>query len=381
MRIKKFVARSMQSALAQIKKEFGDDAIILSSKTIKEPENPDWKQAFEITAAIEKKGENSIASEPKFSKTLEKVSRKNRDSSSIKNIQFEAMQKDLDMIGTQIDLLVNHIRYQSLPHIPKLLQNKVKTMISGGINPTISNQLIDELMLNLKGEDFLDNDLIDDKIILKLKNNIQVSGPIRFMKGSPVYVPIIGPTGVGKTTTIAKLAALYKYTYDRKVVLISADTYRIAAMEQLKAFAEIANIPFEPIYNPNEFIEKAKKFRNADLVLIDTPGINPKNMKRMIQLKELIRFSHADEIHLVLNITSKNEMLRETIKSFGIIPFKNIIFTKIDEINNYGDILNICKEFDKSISYLTFGQNIPEDIALADRKDIATMILRGKYGI
>ena len=76
------------------------------------------------------------------------------------------------MIGNQIDLLVNHIRYQSLPHIPKLLQNKVKTMIAGGINPTISNQLVDELMLNLKGEDFLDNDLIDDKIILKLKNNI-----------------------------------------------------------------------------------------------------------------------------------------------------------------------------------------------------------------
>ena len=104
-------------------------------------------------------------------------------------------------------------------------------------------------------------------------------------------------------------------------------------------------------------------------------------MKRMIQLKDLIRFSHADEIHLVLNITYKNEMLREAIKSFGIIPFKNIIFTKMDEINNYGDILNICNEFDKSISYLTFGQNIPEDIALADRKDIATMILRGKYGI
>jgi flagellar biosynthesis protein FlhF len=190
----------------------------------------------------------------------------------------------------------------------------------------------------------------------------------------------MGPTGSGKTTTIAKLAALYKYTYSRRVALVSADSFRIAAMEQLKAFADIAKIPFVPVYNNNDLIDKINSLCKYELILIDTAGINSKNMKQMVSLKETIRIAKTDEIHLTLSLTTKYCDLAENLKNFSMIPYNGLVLTKIDETNCMGDILNLASDFDKPYSYITNGQEIPEDISLANRNDLAQTILRGRYG-
>lgn len=375
MRIKKFVAPNVKDAIAQVKTEFGDDAIILSQKKIKVNED---REGIEVTAAIDK-SEELKNNKDSFIQHLKKTSAQSSASSTASGMQFTILQKEVEFISERMDLLINHIKYENLPHIPKSLQKKVKSLIAGGVKPSLANSIIEELVLNLKGEDFLNEELIEEKLILKIKSMLQISGPLKFNNNVPATVVIIGPSGAGKTTIAAKLAAINKYKSKKNVCLISADSYRIAAKEQLKSFAEIAKIRFESIYNNSELLDLINQLQSFDLIIIDTAGINPRDMKKMVSLKEMIKVAKADEIHLVLSLTSKESYLRDVIRNFSILSYDSIIYSKIDETNTYGEILNIATDYEKKISYLTNGQSIPEDIITADRKELAELILN-KYG-
>lgn len=377
MKIKKFVAPSMQEALKMIKKEFGDDAIILSNKSVELKEHPEWKNAIEVTAAIDKKDE--IKKET-FNQVIQKSVQEKPEPSSLSNAQFSSLQKEIKLINDRMELILNHIKYENLPHIPVNLQNMSKILIQNGVSASIANTVIEEIFTTLRGEDLLEDDLVEQKVLAKIKNLIQVTGPIKFNQGAPTIVLIAGSTGVGKTTTVAKLAALYKYTYGKKVALVSVDSYRIAAMEQLKAFSDIAKINFESAYSNQDLIEKINKLHKYDVILIDSAGINTRNMKQMVALKETIRVSRADEIHLIINMTTRLNDMKDCIKNFTMIPYNGIILTKMDESSSFGDILNLSVEIEKPYSYISFGQNIPEDISLANRNELAQIILRGKYG-
>ncbi|HOD55408.1 MAG TPA: DEAD/DEAH box helicase family protein, partial [Candidatus Cloacimonadota bacterium] len=291
-----------------------------------------------------------------------------------------SLQKEIRFINERIELILNHIKYENLPHLPKNLQNFSKLLIQSGISSSIANSIIEEVFTSLRGEDLMDDEQVEQKIITKIKNMIQITGPVKFNQGVPTVVLIVGSTGVGKTTCIAKLAALYKYTYGKKVALVSVDSYRIAAMEQLKAFSDIAKIHFESAYSNNDLIEKINKLQKYEVILIDSAGINTKNVKQLVSLKETIRVSRADEIHLVMNMTTRYLDMKETLKNFAMIPYNGIILTKLDESSSFGDIINLSVEMDKPFSYISFGQNIPEDISLANRNELAQVILRGKYG-
>jgi len=369
----------MQEALKQIKREFGDDAIILSNKSI---EHTEWPKAVEVTAAIDKKDE--VTQEKiSFKEIIEKSTSQtvpNTISGTVVQQQLNVMHKDLEYLRDRVDFLINQIKYDHLPHIPKNLQNILKQLTNNGVNISLANSIIEEIFTSLKGEELLEEELVVTKLTSKLKHYLQITGPIKFNQGQSTVVLIMGQTGSGKTTTIAKLAALYKYTYSRKVALISADSYRIAAMEQLKAFAEIAKIPFVSVYNNNELTDKINSLKKYELILIDTTGMNHRNMKQMVGLKETIRIAKADEIHLTISLTTKYGDMADCLKNFSMIPFNGIILTKIDETTSMGDILNLASDFEKPFSYITFGQEIPEDISLANRNELAQIVLRGKHG-
>lgn len=369
----------MQEALKQIKKEFGDDAIILSNKSIEDKTHPEWKTAVEITAAIDKK-EETAEPKPSFNNLVQKSSIQSTQHNNVLQSQISNLQKDVEYLRERMDFLINQIKYDHLPHIPKNLQNLLKLLNTNGVNISTANSFIEEIFSSLKGEELLEEELVLNKLISKVRHHLQITGPIKFNQNHPTVVLLMGPTGAGKTTTIAKLAALYKYTYSRKVALISADSFRIAAMEQLKTFAEIAKIPFTAVYNNNDLIEKINAMKKYELILIDTAGLNSRNMKQLVGLKETIRIAKADEIYLTLSLTTKYSDISENIKSFGMIPYNGIILTKLDETSGMGDILNMAIEHEKPFSYITFGQDIPEDISLANRNDLAQFILRGKYG-
>ncbi|MGI6657747.1 MAG: flagellar biosynthesis protein FlhF [Desulfobulbus sp.] len=188
-------------------------------------------------------------------------------------------------------------------------------------------------------------------------------------------VSLIGSTGVGKTTTLAKIAAHQLSRLGGRIGLITIDTYRIAAVEQLKVYGEIMRLPVEVVISPRELDQALDKFRDYDLVLIDTAGRSPKNTADLQELAAYFRPQLGIEHHLLLPATSREQELEETIRRFSILPIANFIFSKIDECDQLGVLLNIHYKNDTPISFLTNGQRVPEDLLMPSPREIAELIL------
>ncbi|NLX19576.1 MAG: flagellar biosynthesis protein FlhF [Desulfobulbus sp.] len=186
---------------------------------------------------------------------------------------------------------------------------------------------------------------------------------------------LIGPTGVGKTTTLAKIAAHYLSRFNGRIGLITIDTYRIAAVEQLKVYGEIMRLPLEVVINPYELEQALHKFNAMDLILIDTAGRNPRNSTDMQELASFFKPQFDIEHHLLLSAATREREIEETIRRFSVLPISNFIFTKIDECEQLGVLLNIHYKNDTPISFLTNGQRVPEDLLMPSPADIADLIL------
>jgi len=184
----------------------------------------------------------------------------------------------------------------------------------------------------------------------------------------------VGPTGVGKTTTIAKIAGNLIFPHRKRIAFISADTYRLAAADQLRMYGDILKIPVEIVYSSNEMKEKVDMHLDRDLILIDTAGRSQRNS---MQISELIAFLDSavpHEIHLVLSATTKFTDLIDILEKFEPVNYNKIIFSKLDESTRFGNILNVSSRTDIPISYLTTGQSVPDDIELCDSSKLAKLI-------
>ena len=190
-------------------------------------------------------------------------------------------------------------------------------------------------------------------------------------------VALVGPTGVGKTTTVAKLAANFALREKFRVALITADTYRIAAVEQLKTYADLIGIPIEVIYTPQELKGALYKHQDKQLVLIDTAGRSPANQPQMVELENLLSVDPAIEKHLVLSATTKFTECLDAVQRFRSTGPQKYLFTKIDEACNLGTVLSLMHHDPRPLSYITTGQNVPDDIEPADPERLTTLMLRG----
>ncbi|MDR9503511.1 flagellar biosynthesis protein FlhF [Brevibacillus agri] len=184
-----------------------------------------------------------------------------------------------------------------------------------------------------------------------------------------------GPTGVGKTTTIAKLAASSMLKEKRRIGFITADTYRMAAVEQLKTYANIWNVPLEVVFSPKEMAPAMERLSDCDLIFVDTAGRNFRNDEYVQGIRELVEHGKNSVNYLVLSLGSKYNDMKTIVENFAEVPAKQVIFTKADETNSYGSILNICYESKLALSYFTTGQNVPDDIVAASPELAATMIM------
>ena len=188
--------------------------------------------------------------------------------------------------------------------------------------------------------------------------------PIR-LTTRPTVVALVGPTGVGKTTTIAKLAANFALFEGKSVGLITIDTYRIAAVEQLKTYSEIINLPIEVVYTAADFKRALQNLSNKQLILIDTAGRSQKNKQQIRELKHFFNGRPLNETHLVLSANTKLEDLLETADSFKELNVNRLIFTKLDETNSLSNVVEVAERLQIPLSYVTTGQSVPEDIEVA----------------
>jgi flagellar biosynthesis protein FlhF len=188
-------------------------------------------------------------------------------------------------------------------------------------------------------------------------------------------VHFVGPTGVGKTTTIAKLAAEQTLKFQRKVGFITSDTYRIAAVEQLKTYATILNIPLEVVFSPLDLNKAFQRLEQCDIIFMDTAGRNFRNEMYVSELNALLQGKGKSETLLVLSLTTKYKDMRVIAENFSKFNIDKILFTKMDETETLGSIPNLLHQFSLQLSYMTNGQNVPDDIALADEHQIIGRIM------
>ena len=209
-----------------------------------------------------------------------------------------------------------------------------------------------------------------------LKKAIRISEGITLENGRPKIAALIGATGVGKTTTLAKVAARFVLEQGVSVALITADTYRISAVEQLKTYSDIIGLPLDIVYSPEELKKAIRKHRNKQLILIDTAGRSQYNEYQMQELNELLSVDASIEKHLVMSSTTKNRDAADILERFSICSPDCVLFTKTDETSSVGLILNLLYKKKIALSYLTNGQSVPDDIVPASAEKLAEILLR-----
>lgn len=255
-----------------------------------------------------------------------------------------------------------------------------KKLVDSEVDEKYVDEILGEIALSMQKESDIDSILsaVYQKIILKLGE----ASPVK-LNSKPKLAFFIGPTGVGKTTTIAKIASKFKLEKYAKVAFITSDTYRIAAVEQLNTYASIIDCPVDVVYGPEELRESLESFKNYDLVLVDTAGRSHKSEEQMEELKRLLEVAtdykedYDLDIYLTLSVTTKYKDLVNIAKKYDDIKGWKIIFTKLDETCSLGNIINVKMLTNAPLSYTTSGQNVPNDIELINEQFIAKQLLGG----
>lgn len=205
---------------------------------------------------------------------------------------------------------------------------------------------------------------------------VRCAGPVRMKKSGPRIMAIVGPTGVGKTTTIAKLAAMYALTKGSSVAMVTTDNFRVGAIEQLKTYAKIMDLPLEVVATSQELAKSIAKHSDKDLILIDTAGRSQKDAERLEELKGYLESQQGLEIYLCIAATTRPREIDEIVAKFGVLPINRLLFTKVDESESFGCIINTHLRHKLPLSYFTTGQKVPEDIEVATPRKIANLVLK-----
>ncbi len=240
--------------------------------------------------------------------------------------------------------------------MPATLAREYMNLVESGVESHVARELIERASSAHPVDDIYHADLLHGHVRREMMKTIRTSGPIACQKGKPKVVALVGPTGVGKTTTLAKLAANSKFVFEKRVSLISADTYRMSAIEHLNTFAGIAHLPLSAVYSPAELSAALSANKDKDLVFIDTAGRSPRDARHLEELKVFMECAQPDEIHLVIPANMKNADLLDTVRRFSVLPINRIVVSKVDETSTLGTIVNIAAE----VSYIVHHQR-PDD--------------------
>ena len=402
MIIKKFQAKTEAEAIESAKKELGENIVIMNVRSLKRKGifavfKP---QLTEVTVALEEERERyqpvkrttavPAAGTPEPQKTEEKQPEKSNT---------EALEERLDSLQTLLVQQMKKTEAVETEHsenakeeppteeseekkpteMDKFIRLLYNTMLDNEVDEKYANQILSEVELPNKPNLPFDYVLagIYQKMILKFGQAEEISPAT---KGARVVV-FLGPTGVGKTTTIAKLASLFYVEKKKKVALLTADTYRIAAAEQLRTYANILKVPFRIIYAEEELETALSDFAEFDYIFIDTAGHSHQNkeqQKNISGLLEVVDKVAEKEIYLVLSATTKYRDLIQIADTYKEISDYKLIFTKLDETSAYGNLLNIKLHTQAPLSYVTCGQNVPDDIEVFNPQKTVKRLLGGK---
>ena len=389
MKIRRYIANNNQEAILKVKMDLGNDALILNTRKVRQKGifGLFSKPKVEVLAAIDdngirKEAENSRTEEKPLNSTKEVKNKINLDEKEEKIANLENkvsnMEDMLQKIYTQIrvkeEISASEQVDEKQEQTPKAVQIFYNNLIRNEVENDVARRIIDSVAAKVG-----DNASINDtasvlySIIAGIMGKPEMIGPPK--EGKPSVIIFVGPTGVGKTTTLAKIAANYLLNHKKSVGLITADTYRIAAVEQLKTYAEILGIPVSVVYSASDMSDAVNQYSDKDIILIDTAGRSHRNKAQFEEMKAMVIASGADEVYLVLSSTTSIRSCREIISNYDFLKDYKLIFTKTDEAPVLGIILNIRFITGKKLSYITTGQNVPDDIEIVNVDKITKSLI------
>lgn len=381
----------MQQALTQVKQTFGKDALILQTRKFRHGGflGLFGHDVVEVTAAVADDDEVQEQEIPLFpEKTagrrscLEEILPVHEEYHGTGELPVD----DLDVKEEIRDLkrllgeMLSDLETTGGPEggtYPRPFQQIYRALRVNEVEERLARKIINEAMENLHPSVWGDEAEISAAVEESITKRLLRPRPISFQKeNKKKRIVLVGPTGVGKTTTIAKLAAIFSILEKKRVALATVDTYRVAAVDQLKTYADIIALPLEVTYSPKELQNALTRHEDKDLVLIDTAGRSPLDEMAMAELKAFLEPCPGLDIFLVIGATTKQADLVEIINRFGDLPIKHLIFTKLDETRRYGVILNVVNRMRKGLAYVTTGQRVPDDIDVPDPVQIARLLMK-----
>jgi flagellar biosynthesis protein FlhF len=363
-------ARTMKEALTRVRRDLGGDAVILSAREVRR------RRLFGLgpRAVVEVVATDTMPSEQDFTRREGSAAPVSSRASASVSVQVG---EQLGRLHAMVETLSRngHIEHL-LPDLPRTLVPTYSLLIEADVPEVLTHRLMRHIADTLDPDQFDRPDAIRAALCEAVELAIPVAPPIKAVAGTRRVVALVGPTGVGKTTTVAKLAATFKLAHGVRVGLITVDTYRIAAVEQLKTYAEIIDLPLAVVNDPAEMPRALDELGAVDLVFIDTAGRSPRDEVKIRELAEFLLQAKPDEVHLVLSAVAGERSLRSAVDRFAMVQVDRLILTKLDEAESLGGILAVPGLYSRPLSYLTTGQAVPDDIEPADRKRLARLILR-----
>lgn len=415
MIIKKFIGKTENDAVDAAKKELGDGVVIMNVKSVKKKGLAGFfgSRQVEVTVALEEENLQTL-SRPATMKSTEVRKNDSKTAGIIpQDTGTEKIEKKLDSLQILLENQMKRAQEEKKvekvpektedttgsaeekeslsekpgvsevqkenPEQDKFIRLLYNTMLDNEVDEKYANQILEDIEKTKKPNMPFDYILANtyQKMVLKFGKS---TGITPAGNGAKV-VMFIGPTGVGKTTTIAKIASSYSVEQKKKIALLTTDTYRIAAAEQLRTYANILEVPFRVIYTEEEFAGAVADFKEYDYIFVDTAGHSHQNEEQVQKLKQMLEAIEGKaeyQCFLVLSAVTKYRDLLKIAERYRTITSYQLIFTKLDETDSLGNLLNVKLQMDTPIAYVTCGQNVPDDIESFNPQKTVKQLLGGK---
>lgn len=392
MKIKRYTGNNTQEALLKVKMDLGNDALILNTKKVRKKGILGLfsQPMIEVMAAVDEQAEyKKLAAAPLASESQRPVQKSGTAPAAVstvpeKNDRIFKLEQKVDNMDSMLKKIYTEFKTSGFmggeagktegDTQPNMLKQFYDNLLKNEVEPEIAQHIINTAVERAGNNP---NFTLSTTALFNIL--AEILGKPRTIQlrqdGKPTVVAFIGPTGVGKTTTLAKIAADYALHKKMNVALITADTYRIAAVDQLKTYAEILGMPLSVVYTAEDLKEALVSYGDKDIILVDTAGSSYRNTSQFNEIRQMVESLHADEVFLVMSTTSSAATSKQILEHYKFLSRYNFIFTKVDESQGQGVILNAIYATKKPLSYITNGQSVPDDIEVANINQIAKQLL------